>query len=96
MRFYGGDPVRWLAEIPLGIVRACTRMMPRLRAEESVLATERIGVGTGSVGAIGTDLLKAWHRDMTIDEPTAPTKKRATRADLEAMGIKVFGPPATP
>jgi hypothetical protein len=40
----------WLDAIPRVIVRACAAMLPRLRAEDALLAVNQIGVGTGSFG----------------------------------------------
>lgn len=51
VRFYGGDPVRWLTAIPMALVRAHAAMLPRLAAEESLLAVRRLSVGTGHLRA---------------------------------------------
>jgi hypothetical protein len=38
----------WLARTPLAVVRACLDMLPRLEAEESILAVNRTAVGSGT------------------------------------------------
>ncbi|MEZ5790509.1 MAG: hypothetical protein R3D34_06870 [Nitratireductor sp.] len=45
-RFYGGNPRDWLETLPLALVRAFARMLPRLEAEETLR-----NWGTGSLAA---------------------------------------------
>lgn len=61
-------------------------MMPRLLAEESLRAAERVAVGTGSLkpGA-GARVLSRWRRE---SRPAGTTKARSPEM-LAAMGVKV-------
>lgn len=76
----------------MGIIRACTAMLPRLRAEESILATERVGVGMGALGNAGADIMKTWQREIASEKDVAvPARPPRTVASMRALGIKVHG-----
>lgn len=82
----------------MGVVRACVAMLPRLTAEESLLAVTRTAIGTGSIEKEATKrIMAAWVTDAegTPETPTRPTSAR-TVAAVRAVGLKVFGTTATP
>lgn len=82
VRFYGGDPWRWLAELPLGIVRACARMLPTLEAEEAFAA---LAVRTGSLKEDGFNgFLRRWNK--AIESMRGPAA-RPHPTQLAAAGI---------
>lgn len=72
--------------VPIAIVRAYVAMMPRLRADESLLEMERAATGNVTlVPEARTDILKAWQRqterrdlvvltDATSDRPVRRVK----------------------
>lgn len=85
-RFYGGDPWRWLAELPMGIVRACMRMLPRLQAEEAIEAAERVGVGSGAYSEADQNAIMSRWR--AAQQPAGqPGVARATPQLLARTGI---------
>lgn len=47
-RFYGGELMAWLTRVPIGLMRACLTMLPRLQAEEALTARTAVALGTGS------------------------------------------------
>lgn len=49
MRFYGGDPMRWLERTPSVVVQACLTMLPRLQAEESIASVNDASIAGGHV-----------------------------------------------
>lgn len=93
-RFYGLDPCRWLAELPLGIVRAYSRMIPRLKAEESIEAVRRTGVGTGSLSAdASAATIAGW--EQTIGVASRYVVQRPTAAAFAGMGFGIRRVPKT-
>lgn len=87
-RFYGGDPWRWLAELPLGVVRAMVKAIPKLQAEEALSAVQQVACGTGSFANKRDEraVLDTWTRHAGIQRP-APVK--ASPEMLAAAGIGV-------
>lgn len=82
-------------------------MLPRLQAEESLRAFQRIGAGTGSFGEAGREITAGW-RDEMEDAPAAPPGERprlgdplkapskASLARLSKMGYAVILEPKKP
>jgi hypothetical protein len=63
-------------------------MMPRLMAEESLLASARVAIGSGTADKDDARRIrKAWDHAANGDRPTPAVK--ATPRDLMAMGIGV-------
>lgn len=85
VRFYGGDPWRWLADLPLGIVRGCIRLIPQLQAEEAFAGAERVGIGTGSFKESDQKAVMRRWRDAL--PTTGRRASRATPRTLAALGI---------
>lgn len=84
VRFYGGDPLRWLAELPLGIVRACSRMLPKLEAEE---AESALAVRSGRLTDEGfASYMRRWAKSREGDAGGRPGQ-RLSPAQLAAHGI---------
>ena len=69
--------------IPSALVRSYVRMMPILRAEESIQAADRTAVGMVMLEADSRErILDGWHRQATRrplivgpDEPAAPVRR---------------------
>jgi hypothetical protein len=82
-RFYGGSPWHWFAELPLGLVRGCARMLPRLQAEEAFAG---MAVNTGH---LQDEAFKAvTRRWREVIEPTgARPRQRVNPHALAAIGI---------
>jgi hypothetical protein len=51
--FYHVDPWRLLAEIPMGALRALSKMLPRLRAEQSFEVVDQLAVGINAAFSEG-------------------------------------------
>lgn len=49
VRFYGGDPMRWLAETPLAVIEAMLGALPRLEAGETLMAVQAHALGAGTM-----------------------------------------------
>lgn len=82
-RFYGGDPMAWLATMPIAVVRAYQAMLPRLEAQESLTAAQRTSVGTGRYKPEEAQrLIRAWQR-RSVSETSTPA---AALADPAAQG----------
>lgn len=47
-RFYGGDPAGWL-DMPMGMLEAYSRMLPRIEAQESLRAIDNTAAGMGTM-----------------------------------------------
>jgi hypothetical protein len=93
LRFYGGNPVQWLAELPLGVVRACARMVPRLQAEEAFAGM------TVHTGNVPEDAFKATTERWRAALQPIGAKARRRAADprrLSAIGIGYRRVKATP
>lgn len=75
----------WLTRVPFALVRACVAMLPRLKAEESMRASQEIAVGTGSLDRHESRRVTgAWVATATAADTR---KQRPTSAALAAMGI---------
>lgn len=94
VRFYGGNPMRWLAELPMVVVKACHRMIAPLSAEESLVTFQRVAVGTGSFKEqVSHAVLAGWRTQADMPAADArPPREYPTADDLRAKGLKVFGP----
>lgn len=90
-RFYGGDVMTWLADVPVVVVEAFTRMLPRLQAEEALADAERMAVGAGN-------RTPEFNRSATTRWMATAGVKRAVRKatspeEFAAMGINVVFEP---
>lgn len=103
-RFYGGDPWRWLTEVPLGVVKAGMRWMTRLHAEESLRQTSEHFAGGGFGGETAKALIGQWTAEtmvpgrMTADEQRAARRVQQlprTVEDVRRAGLRVFSPKAS-
>lgn len=87
--FYGLDPWRLIAELPLRVVRALSRMLPRLQAERSFEAADQVAVGINAAFAEGYTKgpVHRWQDAIQPagDQPVA----RATTQQLQRVGIGV-------
>lgn len=71
--------------MPLGLVKAAFRMMPRLQAEEALQEVTRIAYGSGHLEKdAARDVLARWKDAAGIK---APKPVRATTDALAAIGI---------
>lgn len=63
-------------------------MLPQLQAEESLLAADRIAVGTGSLKReVAREIASGWERAARANAPAPREKRRASPETLQAMGI---------
>lgn len=85
-RFYGLTPWDWLAVYPLAILRGFSRLMPRLRAEESLDVVDQLTVGINAAFAEGSTKApqRRWREALHALTPRPP---RATAQQLHALGI---------
>ena len=82
---YGGDAMTWLDRTPRAIVRACLLMLPRLQAEESLLTSQRIAVGTGSMkSADSRQITSGWIRAMR-NQGTSMAPGPSSKASIRAF-----------
>lgn len=77
------------------VVRACGRMLPRLEAEESLLAADRLSVNRLKP-ADRRAHLDAWKRVAYPASAPRPRAPRATPDQLSTMGIGVIVEPPRP
>lgn len=76
--------------MPLGVVKAALRCMPRLQAEESIRTVQAIHVALGG----GKDQWAAWVAQ--VQEQARSVIDQAVRDEqIRAAGLRVFGPKAT-
>jgi hypothetical protein len=88
VRFYGGTPLAWLRETPMGVIRAHVEMMPRLTAEEALLVTQATALGSRSIklrASTARTILLRWDRAARSRRRGASA--RATPGHLQAIGI---------
>lgn len=84
-------------ERPIAIVRACLAMLPRLEAEESLLASTRARVGSGMLAAEDAQkVTRAWARVASAGAPGNVRGARPSPDQLAAMGIDVTILPPDP
>lgn len=80
--------------MPTPILSAYSRMLPVLTAEESLLATTRVAVGSGTLKkGTASSIQRAWQRTA---RPTAamtirPSSAAAYGAQMARMGLGVRG-----
>jgi hypothetical protein len=60
-------------------------MLPRLEAEESLLAAQRTAVGSGTAGNTGTQIAQKWAQAANVGQPQL--KQKPTKKDLRGLGI---------
>lgn len=86
--------------MPLGLFNKCAALLERLEAEENVLWTRRIGIGSGMRTFTDTrtkrPLIDAWIDATQPDDSDQPARVYPTAADVRARGLKVFGPTPKP
>ncbi len=89
-RFYGTDPMYWLQEAPLAMLEASVRALPIVQAEESLLWSDRLAIGTGAAREHARrSALQRWHKTAaggTRAKPAAP-------AMIAGFGIELVGLP---
>jgi hypothetical protein len=72
--------------VPLGLLRALHDAIPALTAEESLVASERVALGSGSLDKHDArQLRRAWRE--TAFGRVRVTPQKAAPADLAALGI---------
>lgn len=74
--------------MPVPLLQAYLAMLPRLEAEESLVAAERIAVGTGSMTKDGRDqVIDAWRTAAQIRIIRRPRDRVTHGAQLASVGI---------
>ena len=87
-RFYGIGPSDFL-RLPVGLFRRYVEMLPRLIAEESLTAMQRVAMGSGNMKEQDAKRIgQSWER-MANPKPEAFQKTKADPAAMAAAGIKV-------
>jgi hypothetical protein len=89
-RFYPGTtPMSWLIDTPIAMVNACLRMLPRLKAEENLVAVHVGAIGAGTLEKEArSKILRGW--ESAVHGVTARSKPAPlTPALAAAMGIQV-------
>ena len=76
-----------MTEIPMVIVRACGRALPRLHAEESLRAADRLSVGSGRNRIQSRMAMDEWRRQAYPRTGPRPRAVPATPEQLAMMGI---------
>ena len=77
--------------MPTPLLNAYSAQLPRLRAEESLLAAERTAVGTGSLKkGEGRRILAGWQRQTDQRPPVVrPRTREQYRAHMAGLGVGV-------
>jgi hypothetical protein len=74
--------------VPFGLVRAYHTMLPRLRAEEALLAATEVGMGTGSIEKSDANHIRStWDR---VANPRS-VRQKATKVAPDAIAGLGFG-----
>jgi hypothetical protein len=78
-RFYPGtSPLAWLTATPIAVFRACLAWLPRLEAEESLLACSRVALGSGTLAKDDRQTLhRAWMKQASPPPDRARRRRRA-------------------
>ena len=90
-RFYGMAPEELLS-LPVGIFRAYVEMLPRLTAEESMLAAQRVAMGSGTIDESASKRIRRAWEELSNPRPRDSKGSKGQRFDRSAMaraGIKV-------
>ena len=67
---YGGDARLWLDGLPMAVVRAAIRMLPRVQAEDSLRTSQMVAVGSGTLSRDARQqVLSAWLSVVRGDRP---------------------------
>lgn len=75
----------WLTKTPIRLVWACAAMLPALQADESILAVQRMAVGSGHLErATAERIIHGWER---IASRTPEPARRARLAPMSARGL---------
>lgn len=86
--------MRWF-DMPTFMLRALSRSMARLRAEESLSGATVAAVAAGTVEKnTGRELISAWRREASGGTTPAPMSRRDILARLTGMrGVQVIREP---
>jgi len=84
----------WLRETPAAVIEACMAMLPRLEAEESVLAQNVVAMGSGTLPPEkSAQIGQAWQDAMASQgAPAATAARRPGHVDvpgLRSLGVTV-------
>jgi hypothetical protein len=75
----------WLTKTPIRLVWACAAMLPALQADESILAVQRLAVGSGHLErATSERILNGWERTAAR---TPEPARRSRLAPMTARGL---------
>jgi hypothetical protein len=97
VRFYGGDPMQWLARTPLAVVMAMAEMLPILQAEESLARYAEIATGSGTAGQDGAKrTFNAWKRIAEQGSERRAPKATPTTLALMGVGLTIVKPAPKP
>jgi hypothetical protein len=90
--FYHVDPWRLLAELPMAILWAFSKMLPRLQAERSLEACDQLAVGINAAFAEGSTAapVRRWREAFHPSAPTTAVDRRAS-ADATFSNARAFG-----
>lgn len=78
----------------MGILRACLAMLPRLHAEECLVASLTVSLGTGAMAKEDAQRVQRQWRE--IARPDEPVRRIiAPDGAFESLGIKVVREPRT-
>ncbi|MDP3720764.1 MAG: hypothetical protein Q8T13_23630 [Acidobacteriota bacterium] len=94
--FYHVDPEAWLFRVPIGVIRAYVGMLPKLRARDSLLEVQRLGVGTGSFKKDDQkSIQRDWREAADLRSAGKSNRVVATPEQLGSMGIAMRRPKKT-
>lgn len=85
-RFYhAGDPAAWLTSVPVGVVEAYARAMPRLKADEALVGANQTALGANTLKPTAAKALEGRWMRLARGAGVAHV---ATRTELVALGRK--------
>lgn len=67
--------MHWFTRVPLGLLNAYMKQLPRLQAEESILAATRIAVGSGKTDQ-GSAMVRQWNAVITPETERSVEERR--------------------
>lgn len=84
--------MQWYRDFPMAFVRRGLKLLPKVTAEESFLASTRVALGSGSLSqSDARKVRERWSRQMTRGARRAALKPSTN--DMAAIGIAVVGAP---
>jgi hypothetical protein len=93
-RFYGGTIGEWLS-VPVAFVRAYAGAMPKIQAEEALLKTSIVALGSGRMKKSDADqTLRAWRRTAGTAKTRSAKSKDEMASVLGGVGIAFVEVPA--